>query len=126
LPQAATVTNNQVLSGGNDINSNVLEVGNQVVSYAEQFTGVPYVRGWTTPSGFDCLGFIQYVFAHFGVSLPRIAQDKQNIGTYKSRANLQPGDLVFWGTPAQHVGIYVGEGGMIDAPCTGQLVKFNR
>lgn len=97
---------------------------NSVLAYASNFLGVPYVWGGTTPSGFDCSGFVQYVYAHFGVYLPRVSQDQQNVGTLVSRANLQPGDLVFFGDPAHHVGIYVGNGNMIDAPHTGDVVKI--
>ncbi|WP_249175135.1 NlpC/P60 family protein, partial [Clostridium tyrobutyricum] len=80
--------------------------------------------GGTTPSGFDCSGFVQYVYAHFGISLPRVSQDQQNVGAAVSRANLQPGDLVFFGNPAYHVGIYVGSGTYINAPKTGDVVKI--
>ena len=80
--------------------------------------------GGTSPSGFDCSGFTQYVFAHFGVNLPRVSEDQQNVGTLVSRDNLQPGDLVFFGTPAHHVGIYVGNGNMINAPHTGAVIRI--
>jgi peptidoglycan hydrolase CwlO-like protein len=96
-----------------------------VVAYASQFMGVPYLWGGTTPSGFDCSGFVQYVYAHFGVSLPRVSQSQQGVGTAVSRQNLQPGDLVFFGSPAYHVGIYVGNGSYINAPKTGDVVKIS-
>ena len=96
---------------------------NAVIAYASNFLGVPYVWGGTSPSGFDCSGFTQYVFAHFGVNLPRVSESQQNVGTLVSRANLQPGDLVFFGTPAHHVGIYVGNGNMINAPHTGAVIR---
>jgi len=95
-----------------------------LISYASNFLGVPYVWGGTTPAGFDCSGFVQYVFAHFHVSLPRVAADQQQVGTYVARENLQPGDLVFFGDPAHHVGIYVGNGYMINAPHTGDVVRI--
>jgi len=96
---------------------------NAIIAYASNFLGIPYVWGGTSPSGFDCSGFTQYVFSHFGINLPRISEDQQNVGTFISRANLQPGDLVFFGTPAHHVGIYVGNGNMINAPHTGALIR---
>ncbi|MBU3181714.1 C40 family peptidase [Clostridium psychrophilum] len=99
---------------------------NAIIAYASNFLGVPYVWGGTSPSGFDCSGFTQYVFAHFGVNLPRVTQSQQNVGTLVSRANLQAGDLVFFGTPAYHVGIYVGNGNMIAAPHTGDVVKIQK
>lgn len=97
---------------------------NAVLAYASTFLGVPYVWGGTSPSGFDCSGFTQYVFAHFGVNLPRVSEDQQNVGILVSRNNLQPGDLVFFGTPAHHVGIYVGNGNMINAPHTGAVLRI--
>ncbi|WP_298843876.1 C40 family peptidase [Clostridium sp.] len=97
---------------------------NALLSYASQFLGVPYVWGGTSPSGFDCSGFTQYVFAHFGVNLPRVSEAQQNVGTLISRGNLQPGDLVFFGSPAHHVGIYVGNGNMINAPHTGAVLRI--
>ncbi|MBP2033363.1 cell wall-associated NlpC family hydrolase [Clostridium algifaecis] len=98
---------------------------NNIVNYALSFLGVPYVWGGTTPSGFDCSGFVQYVYAHFGISIPRISQDQQNHGTaVKDRKDLQPGDLVFFGTPAYHVGMYIGDGKYVEAPHTGDVVKI--
>ena len=99
---------------------------NTIIAYASNFLGIPYVWGGTSPSGFDCSGFTQYVFAHFGVNLPRTSQAQQNVGTFVSRANLQAGDLVFFGTPAYHVGIYVGNGNMIAAPHTGDVIKIEK
>ncbi|MBU3160404.1 C40 family peptidase [Clostridium frigoris] len=104
--------------GGSGASSNAL------LSYASQFLGIPYVWGGTSPSGFDCSGFTQYVFAHFGVNLPRVSEDQQNVGTKISRGDLQPGDLVFFGSPAHHVGIYVGNGNMINAPHTGAVLRI--
>ncbi len=98
---------------------------NSIIAYASTFQGVPYVYGGNGPSSFDCAGFTCYVFAHFGISLPRVASDQQNVGTYVSRDQLQPGDLVFFGSPAHHVGIYVGDGCMIHAPHTGDVVKIS-
>lgn len=97
---------------------------NAIVAYASNFLGVPYVWGGTSPSGFDCSGLVQYVYAHFGISLPRTSQTQQGVGTPVSRDNLQPGDLVFFGSPAYHVGIYVGNGSYINAPKTGDVVKI--
>ncbi|MFT9274117.1 MAG: LysM peptidoglycan-binding domain-containing protein [Liquorilactobacillus nagelii] len=95
-----------------------------VISYAEQFVGVPYVIGGTSPNGFDCSGFVQYVFAHFGVNLPRTSQAQSTIGSSVSVSSAKPGDLLFWGGQgsAWHVGIYVGGSSYIAAPQPGESV----
>ncbi|MDN3017647.1 NlpC/P60 family protein [Paenibacillus sp. BSR1-1] len=96
-----------------------------VIAYAKQFLGVPYVWGGSTPSGFDCSGFTSYVFRNAaGINLPRVSRDQQNVGTRISPSQVQPGDLVFRGNPAYHVGIYIGNGQYIHAPQTGDVVKI--
>ena len=96
-----------------------------IVAYASNFMGTPYQWGGNGPSTFDCSGFTSYVYSHFGVGLPRIASDQQNVGTAVSKDQLQAGDLVFFGNPAHHVGIYVGNGCFIHAPKTGDVVKIS-
>lgn len=96
--------------------------GNGLIAYAASFEGTPYVWGGTSPSGFDCSGFVQYVYAHYGVSLPRTSQEQYGVGTPVSQADLQPGDLVFF-NGLGHVGMYIGNGYMIHAPHTGDVVK---
>nr|WP_246297340.1 C40 family peptidase [Janibacter cremeus] len=92
-----------------------------VIGIAKQYVGTPYVYGGSTPSGFDCSGFTQYVFGKAGKSLPRVTTAQQAATTPVS--NPQPGDLVFFGSPAYHVGIYLGNGMMIDAPSSGKSVS---
>ena len=102
----------------------VSATGNAIVDYAYKFLGTKYVWGGTTPDGFDCSGFTQYVFKNAaGVSLPRTTYDQINVGVAVSYNDLQPGDLVFPHTG--HVGIYVGGGQMIHAPSTGDVVKVS-
>lgn len=91
-----------------------------IVSVAKQYLGVPYVWGGTSPSGFDCSGFTQYVFKKCGYSLSRVASSQYGNGTAVSYSNLQAGDLVFFsGTYSAsgitHVGIYIGGGQFIHA-----------
>jgi cell wall-associated NlpC family hydrolase len=98
-----------------------------VISYAEQFIGVPYVWGGTSPNGFDCSGFVQYVYAHFGVSIDRTSQAQFGDGVAVSQSDLQPGDLVFFhddGSGPGHVGMYIGGGNIIHAPHTGATVTI--
>ena len=77
-----------------------------------QHIGVPYWFGGTTPRGFDCSGFTQYVYAHFGISLPRTSSAQAGAGYRVSAAEARPGDLVWW---PGHVGIYTGNGNNIAA-----------
>lgn len=93
-----------------------------VIGIAKQYIGVPYVYGGSTPSGFDCSGFTQYVFAKAGKSIPRVTTAQQAAATPVS--DPQPGDLVFFGSPSYHMGIYLGDGMMIDAPRTGSSVSI--
>ncbi|MCC5439193.1 C40 family peptidase [Clostridium botulinum] len=98
--------------------------GQDIVNYAKQFQGTPYVWGGTTPSGFDCSGFVQYVYRNCaGIELPRDTYGQIGAGTRVSRDQLQPGDLVFPHTG--HVGIYVGNGQIIHSPQTGDVVKIS-
>ncbi|MEH6993815.1 NlpC/P60 family protein [Neobacillus drentensis] len=97
---------------------------NSVIANAKQYLGVPYVWGGSTPSGFDCSGFTSYVYRSVGISLPRTSRAQQNVGTRISLSQVQPGDLVFRGSPAYHVGIYIGGGQYIHAPQTGDVVKI--
>ncbi|MGL9730356.1 NlpC/P60 family protein [Enterococcus sp. DIV0756] len=95
----------------------------EIILSAKEFLGVPYVWGGTTPQGFDCSGLMQYVFAKHGVSLPRVSQAQQAAAKELSFSELRPGDLVFWGRPAHHVGLYIGDGYFIHAPQPGEVVK---
>ena len=96
-----------------------------VVTFAESFVGkVPYVYGGSTPAGFDCSGFTMYVYSHFGVGLPHNAAAQQAGTQSVPIGQEQPGDLVFFGSPAYHVGIYVGGGSMVNAPHTGAMVSY--
>ena len=83
----------------------------KILKTAAQYKGVPYVFGGTTPRGFDCSGYVQYVFAKHGIRLTRTADTQAREGKFVSKKNLKPGDLVFFTTyepGASHVGIYAG------------------
>jgi cell wall-associated NlpC family hydrolase len=95
-----------------------------VVGIAMQYLGVPYVWGGASPGGFDCSGFVMYVYAQIGVSLPHNAAMQYGYGTYVPRDQLQPGDLVFF-NGLGHDGIYIGSGQFIHAPHTGDVVKIS-
>lgn len=88
---------------------------------AETMIGTPYVWGGDEPGGFDCSGLTSWAYAQAGVTIPRTSQAQQAFAV--PVADPQPGDLVFFGTPATHVGMYLGGGQMLDAPHTGALVR---
>lgn len=95
-----------------------------VLGIAASLSGIPYVYGGSTPAGFDCSGFTMYVFNKVGISLPRTAEQQRQATTRVS--NPQPGDLVFFGAPAYHVGIYAGNGMMYDSPTTGKTSGLHK
>lgn len=99
-------------------------VGAEVVSIASGLTGISYRWGGTTTSGFDCSGFTRYVYRKAGISLPRTAAQQQR--ATRRVSDPRPGDLVFFGSPAHHVGIYAGNGKMYDAPRSGRTTGLHK
>ncbi len=95
----------------------------EVVSVAMRYLGAPYHWGADGPNSFDCSGFTMFVFRQVGVSLPHNSGAQFGSGERVSRSDLQPGDLVFFGSPIHHVGIYVGGGSYIHSPRTGDVVR---
>lgn len=106
----------------------VITVGEQIVNYSKNFLGVPYVWGGTTPKGFDCSGFTQYVFKQMGYTIKRTAAQQLENGVSVKRSELKIGDLVFFentyntSAAASHVGIYIGNNQFIHAG--GDSVKI--
>ena len=103
--------------------------GTQVLTAGERYLGVPYKWGGTSAStGFDCSGFVQKVYADLGIRLPRVSIDQSKQGTpVANMTQARPGDLVFWngtGSRPNHIGIYAGEGRMLVAPSTGDVVRY--
>ncbi|MCH4172262.1 MAG: NlpC/P60 family protein [Lactobacillus sp.] len=109
-----------------DANLTPAAAKNEIIQNALQFLGVPYVWGGTTPSGFDCSGLVQYCYRMAGRSMPRVSQDQSAQGQHVSLGQVEPGDLLFWGSvgTAHHVAIYLGNGEYIHAPQPGENVKI--
>lgn len=96
--------------------------GSSIVSIAMSLLGIPYVYGGTSPAGFDCSGFTQYVYAQAGISIPRTSGEQGYAGTFIPASEAQPGDLV-WHAYG-HVGIYAGNGMVIEATTPGSVTKI--
>jgi cell wall-associated NlpC family hydrolase len=92
-----------------------------VLGIAASLAGISYVYGGTTRAGFDCSGFTQYVFNKVGIHIPRTSQAQQQ--AVRRVSSPRPGDLVFFGSPAYHVGIYAGNHKLWDSPHTGASVS---
>jgi peptidoglycan DL-endopeptidase CwlO len=99
-------------------------LGEQALRWALTRLGDPYVWGGAGPDDFDCSGLVMWAYAHVGISLAHFTGDQWNEGEHISRSQLQPGDLVFFFADISHVGMYIGNGMMIDAPTFGQPVQI--
>ena len=127
-----TTTTMSTDGGAQPDDSTLHQNGNQggLIGYAKKFLGVPYVWGGTSPTGFDCSGFVQYVYGHMGVDLPRISADQARAGKRIDIGSLRPGDLVAWDNSsrnngADHIAIYIGNGLIIEAPRPGRSVQIS-
>jgi cell wall-associated NlpC family hydrolase len=127
LTQAAQYQSPTTVGGTNQAAPAAL----QALNYAEGQLGLPYLWGGDGPAagedGFDCSGLTRAAYQAAGIPIPRVAQDQYNAGPHITENRLQPGDLVFYGTPANihHVGLYIGGGHMIHAPRTGELIQIS-
>ncbi|WKA57846.1 S-layer homology domain-containing protein [Planococcus shenhongbingii] len=102
----------------------------ELIAYANKFTGVPYLWGGKTPRGFDCSGYLLYIFNQFDLSIPRVSADQYKEGAWVSKSNLKKGDLVFFGASAgstrvTHSGLYVGNGNFISATTSKGIATEN-
>lgn len=95
-----------------------------VMQAAGSVLGTPYRWGGTDPSGFDCSGLVQWSFRHGGFELPRDSRSQRAATMPIAEWELEPGDLVFFGSPIHHVGIYLGDGQMIHSPHSGSVVHI--
>jgi peptidoglycan DL-endopeptidase CwlO len=98
-------------------------IGAQALRFALRERGVPYVWGGASPGGFDCSGLVMWAYAQVGISLPHYTGAQWNMGIHVGRGGLMPGDLLFFYSDLGHVGLYIGNGLMVDAPDFGQVVK---
>jgi len=118
-----------IRTGGKTLVSRAVDrntlIKSRIVSTAARYLGVPYVWGGVTPEGFDCSGFVQFVYAMQGISLPRTADMQYEIGAMIASRQLQPGDIVYFSTYApgpSHNGIYIGGGRFISATSSRGIV----
>lgn len=101
-----------------ELNQKTSPTAAAIIRTAKKYTGTPYVFGGTTPKGFDCSGYLQYIFVQHGIKIPRAADEQYKIGTTIARNKLIAGDLVFFNTDAKgisHCGLYIGNGNFIHA-----------
>jgi peptidoglycan DL-endopeptidase CwlO len=98
-------------------------IGGQALRFALTRRGDPYVWGASGPSAFDCSGLVLWAYAQVGIGLPHFTGAQWNMGVHVARADLQPGDLVFFYADIGHVGLYIGNGLMVDAPNFGEPVQ---
>ena len=124
-PSPATSASATAVRPSTGPGSTSASVGQRAVAIAKQQLGKPYVWGAENPSvGFDCSGLVQHTFKQLGIDLPRVSRDQARAGrAVGSLADARPGDLIAFGSPVNHIGIYAGSNKMVVAPQTGDVVK---
>ena len=122
-PQQRRERNGPSISGPSSITGS--GAGVEAVRAAMEMLGKPYRYGAEGPNSFDCSGLTSWAFKQVGITLPRSSSQQARVGTPVSRDQLRPGDLLFFYKPVSHVGIYVGDNKMINAPQTGDVVKYS-
>lgn len=115
-----------MVPSGFDLGAFLAGDGSAIVKTALKYLGVPYVWGGATPAGFDCSGLVQYVFMQHGIYVPHYSRYQAMMGVEVPLAAIAPGDLVFFGSPVHHVGIYMGDDLFVNAPRTGDVVKISK
>ncbi len=113
-----------ILEGADEVGIEIVPA--HVIETALAYHGIPYVWGGETPAGFDCSGLVLYVFRQHGVELPHYSGSQFRLGERVLPQQLRAGDVVFFGSPIHHVGIYMGAGYYLHAPKTGDFVKVSR
>ena len=115
-------------SGSGSTDSGNGLTGQQVIDFAKKFLGTPYKWGGTTPAGFDCSGFVYYVYNSLGYKMPRMIVDMNKQGVYVAKSDLQAGDIVIfqntYASGLSHVGLYVGDGKFIHSPNSRSVVSY--
>src|SRR5687768_6997849 len=111
-----------------DLNSRRFD-GRAIAQFALGFRGVPYRLGGADPGGFDCSGLVQYVFAQYGISIPRVVEQQYEVGDTIRPADIKPGDLIFFNTKkkgdgASHVAIAIGQDSFVHAPNSSGVVRI--
>ena len=102
------------------------DLGSRAAALAARLVGTPYQYGGSSPAGFDCSGLVWYVYRELGVAVPRTAAEQRVAVEHVDMEGLRPGDLVFFYTPADHVGVYLGAGEFVHAPSSGKRVERAR
>ena len=111
-------------SDGLSSGASTSEKANKALSFCKSKLGTPYLWGGTGPR-YDCSGLMMKAYASVGISIPRTSKQQSTFGKSVSKSNLQAGDLVFFGSPVHHVGMYIGNNQYIHSPKTGDVVKIS-
>ena len=111
-------------SGNSSSEGSTNEKANKALAFCKSKLGTPYLWGGTGPR-YDCSGLMMKAYASVGISIPRTSKQQSVYGKAVSKSNLQVGDLVFFGSPVHHVGMYIGNNQYIHSPKTGDVVKIS-